>query len=65
MVREYVPLEYSITAHRTLLDIPVGAGVMPCHATDVYTLGLMTWFMQNGDKTISNNYILASRLFLV
>jgi serine/threonine protein kinase len=51
---EYGAPENAITAHQTSEDWPE---YRPCHAADVYTLGLMTWFMQNGGKPIPKNYI--------
>jgi serine/threonine protein kinase len=57
MVDEYGPPENAITTHQTTED---RSEYRPCHATDVYTLGLVTWFMQNGGKPIPNNVIFAS-----
>ena len=51
---EYGAPENAITTHQTSEDL---SEYRPCHATDVYTLGLMTWFMQNGGKPIPKNYI--------
>jgi serine/threonine protein kinase len=58
MIDEYGPPENVITAHQATEEM---AEYHPCHATDVYALGLMTWFMQNGGKPIPKNYILALR----
>jgi serine/threonine protein kinase len=46
--------ENAITTHQTIEDF---SEYHPCHATDVYMLGLVTWFMQNGGKPIPKNYI--------
>ncbi|KAF8468750.1 kinase-like domain-containing protein [Gautieria morchelliformis] len=50
----YGPPELIITQHQTSEDLPE---YRPCHATDMYMLGLVTWFMQNGGKPIPKNYI--------
>ncbi|KAF8494797.1 kinase-like domain-containing protein [Gautieria morchelliformis] len=51
---EYGAPENAITQHQTSEDL---SEYRPCRATDVYTLGLVTWFMQNGGKPIPHNYI--------
>ncbi|KAF8494798.1 kinase-like domain-containing protein [Gautieria morchelliformis] len=49
----YGPPENIITPEQTSEDL---SEYRRCDASDVYTLGLVTWFMQNGGKPIPNNY---------
>ena len=49
------PPECAITVHQTAEELQEH----PSDATDVYCLGLIVWFMQNGGKAIPTNYITA------
>ena len=53
IVDEHSPQECSLTVHQTLADLQEH----PADAADVYSLGLIVWFMQNGGKAIPANNI--------
>ena len=48
---EHSPQECTITAHQTSADLQEH----PADAVDVYSLGLIVWFIQNGGKAIPAN----------
>ena len=53
VVDDHSPQECRITIHQTLADLQEH----PADAADVYSLGLIVWFMQNGGKAIPTNNI--------
>ena len=50
---DHSPPECNITVHQTLADVQEH----PADAVDVYSLGLIAWFIQNGGKAFPTNNI--------